>query len=142
MTTELEIPQGATVYLNKPYVKVFWDPAKKVLASMWNGFSTFDEISAIGQRILDAVAFERAEKVLYDARHMEVLDEESQDYISNRFTHDMVGAGVKYAATVLPEDIFAKFSVDNIQEKISNNKEACVNYFGSFKKALEWLDSK
>lgn len=142
MLTEAPIPKNAKVYLDKPYVKIFWDPAGQILASLWNGFSTFDEISVIGQRILDAVSFEKAEKVLYDARYIEVLDDESQLYISNKFTKDMVRAGVKYAATVLPEDAFAKFSVDNIQKTITDNHEACVNYFRSFKQAMEWLESK
>ncbi|MFY0651959.1 MAG: hypothetical protein JXQ96_08005 [Cyclobacteriaceae bacterium] len=136
------IPVNAKVYLDKPYVTIFWNPANKILASIWKGFSTFDEINAIGQRILDAVVFEKATKVLYDAREMEILDNDSEKYISGAFTKEMVNAGVKYAATVLPEDVFAKYSVDNIQKSIDNNKNALVNYFKSLDSALKWLENK
>lgn len=136
------IPTGSKVYLDKPYIKVFWNPKSEVLSSLWTGFSSYEEVAAIGGRILDAVIFEKAEKVLYDARELEVLDNDSQMYISNAFTKDMVNAGVKYAATVLPEDIFAQFSVDNIQQSIAGNKDACVNYFKSFSSALAWLENK
>ena len=142
MISSLSIPHNAKVYLDKPYVKVFWDPATKVLSSVWKGFSTFDEISAIGHRILDAVVFERATKDLYDAREMEILDNDSERYISGAFTKEMVGAGVKYAAAVLPEDVFAKYSIDNIQKTIVDNKKACVNYFKSMSNAVKWLENK
>lgn len=142
MIESLTIPRNAKIYLDKPYVKVFWDPTRKILMSVWKGFSTFDEISAIGHRILDAVVFEKATKVLYDAREMEILDNDSERYISGVFTKEMVSAGVKYAAAVLPEDVFAKYSIDNIQQSIIHNKNACVNYFKSFQNAMEWLENK
>ena len=53
------------------------------------------------------VSFEGAKKVLYDARQIEMLDENSKNYISGDFTHEMIKSGVKYAAAVFPEDIFA-----------------------------------
>lgn len=142
MTETLAIPKNAKIYLDKPYVKVFWDPSTKVLSSVWKGFATFVEISSIGFRILDAVIFEKATKVLYDAREMEILDNDSEKYISGVFTKEMLGAGVKYAAVVLPEDVFAKYSIDNIQQTIISNKNACVNYFNSLPKALKWLENK
>lgn len=136
------LPRNAKVYLDKPYVKIFWNPTNKVLSTIWKGFSTYDEISAIGHRILDAVVFEKATKVLYDAREIEILDNDSERYISGIFTKEMVGAGVKYAAAVLPEDVFAKYSIDNIQQKIIDNKNACVNYFNSMTNAIKWLENK
>ena len=142
MTESFTIPENAKVYLDKPYVKVFWDSSSKVLASVWKGFSTFDEISSIGFRILDAVIFEKATKVLYDAREMEILDNDSEKYIGGVFTKEMVGAGVKYAAVVLPEDVFAKYSIDNIQQTIISNKKASVNYFKSLSMAIKWLENK
>ncbi|MDP4679787.1 MAG: hypothetical protein NWS46_05400 [Cyclobacteriaceae bacterium] len=136
------IPRKAKVYLDKSYVKVYWDPTTKILYTIWKGFSTFDEISAIGHRILDAVVFEKAAKVLYDAREIEILDNDSEKYISGIFTKEMIGAGVKYAAAVLPEDIFAKYSIDNIQKKMIDNKNALVNYFKSMTNAIQWLENK
>ena len=88
------------------------------------------------------VVFEKATKVLYDAREIEILDNDSERYISGIFTKEMVGAGVKYAAAVLPEDVFAKYSIDNIQQKIIDNKNACVNYFNSMANAIKWLENK
>ena len=136
------IPRKAKVYLDKSYVKVYWDPTTKILYTIWKGFSTFDEISAIGHRILDAVVFEKAAKVLYDAREIEILDNDSEKYISGIFTKEMIGAGVKYAAAVLPEDIFAKYSIYNIQKKMIDNKNALVNYFKSMTNAIQWLENK
>ena len=142
MLTSPVIPSNAKVYLDKPYVTIFWDKTNNVLSTIWKGFSTYDEISSIGYRILDAVSFEKATKILYDVRRLEVLDNDSQEYISGKFTKEMVTAGVKYAAVVIPEDAFSKSSIDNIQKSILDNKEACINYFNSLPTAAEWLKNK
>ncbi len=139
MSIQFTIPEGAKVYLDKPYVKVFWNPNDKILSSFWNGFSTYDEIIAIGKRILEATALENAIKVLCDARGLEVLDQDSLEYISKSFTADMKAAGVKFAATVIPEDLLAKFSVDEIKKTQNDNKEVTVLYFNSISKAINWL---
>lgn len=134
--------QNTRVYLDKPYVKVFWNPEDKILMSKWMGFCTYEEIKAVGTRILDAVTFEGAEKVLYDAREIEVLDDHSQKYISGEFTSEMISSGVRFAAAVFPDDIFAKFSLDGIQRNIKQKKISNVTYFQSFSNALNWLKDK
>jgi len=140
MIPAVQIPKHANTYLDKPYVKVFWDPMTNILTSSWIGFCDFDEVSAVGHRILDAVSFEGAKKVLYDARQIEMLDESSKSYISGDFTHEMIKAGVKYAAAVFPEDIFAKITIDQIQQKL--NRTAAVTYFKSLKTASDWLKTR
>ena len=140
MISTVEIPKNANVYLDKPYVKVFWDPMTKILTSSWVGFCDFDEVSAVGRRILDAVNFEGAKKVLYDARQIEMLDENSKNYISGDFTHEMIKSGVKYAAAVFPEDIFAKITIDQIQKKLE--RTTAVIYFKSLATAFDWLKTR
>ena len=140
MSATLPIPKNAKIYLDKPYVKVFWDSTNKILSSQWTGFCEFDEITAVGKRILDAVNFEEAKKVLYDARQIEMLDEASKNYITGNFTRQMIKAGVKYAAAVFPEDVLAKLSIDHIQEKLDKGTD--VNYFNSLSNAFDWLKKK
>lgn len=142
MHTSLEIPKDSKVYLNKPYVQVFWNPLNKILTSRWTGFCTFDEIKAVAQRIIDAVSFEGARKVLYDAREIEVLDEDSQRYIAGDFTKEMIKVGIEYSATVSPTDIFAKFAVDDIQNSIKIPESANNKLFQSVEEAFNWLASR
>lgn len=142
MNTSIEIPKDSKVYLNKPYVQVFWSPLSKILTSRWTGFCTHDEIKAVAQRIIDAVLFEGARKVLYDAREIEVLDENSQKYIAGNFTKEMIKVGIEYSATVLPVDIFAKFSVDDIQSSIKIPEASHNRFFQNIDDASDWLKSK
>lgn len=142
MYTSIEIPKDSKVYLNKPYVQVFWSPINKILTSRWTGFCTFDEIKAVAQRIIDAVMFEGAKKVLYDAREIEVLDEDSQRYIAGDFTKEMIKVGIEYSATVSPTDIFAKFSLDDIQSSIKIPAASHNKFFKNVEEAFEWLQSK
>ncbi|SMD37831.1 hypothetical protein SAMN04488029_3477 [Reichenbachiella faecimaris] len=142
MHTSIEIPKDAKVYLNKPYVQVFWSPINKILTSRWTGFCTYDEIIAVAQRIIDAVTFEGARKVLYDAREIEVLDEQSQKYIAGDFTKEMIKVGIEYSATVSPTDVFAKFSLDDIQSAIKIAEASKNKFFQDVDEAFNWLLSK
>ncbi|PIB34832.1 hypothetical protein BFP72_05145 [Reichenbachiella sp. 5M10] len=142
MSTVPVLSEKSKLYLDKPYVKVFWNPEDRVLTSQWSGFCSFAEIKAVGERILDAVIFEQVEKVLYDAREIEVLDDESQKYISGTFTKDMISSGVKFSATVLPDDVFAKFSIDGIHQKLAHQRISNFEYFQSLSHAFLWLKEK
>ncbi|MEO9967741.1 MAG: hypothetical protein ABJF11_18240 [Reichenbachiella sp.] len=142
MNTSIDIPKNYKVYLNKPYVQVFWNPINKILTSRWTGFCTFDEIKAVAQRIIDAVILEGAKKVLYDARGIEMLDDDSQRYIAGDFTKEMIKVGIEYSATVSPTDVFAKFSVDDIQSSIKIPEASHNKFFKSVDEAFEWLEKQ
>lgn len=130
------------LYLDKPYIKVGFNTCECVLFNVWSGFSTYEEILEVGRRTIEAATKEGAYKVLFDSRKMEVLDMDSLAYISGEFTYQMNKIGIKYAATVLPVDLFAKISIDQIQGKLQDAQVAHGQYFKSFDDALAWLRSK
>lgn len=132
----------AKYYLDKPYIKVGFDPLSGILFNIWNGFASFEEVLQVGKRTLDAALFEKPTKVLFDTRHMEVLDEESQQYVSNEFAKQMREVGIKFTATVLPEDVFAQHSVDRIKEAILTTATTEVKYFNKIDAAVKWLNTK
>lgn len=134
--------QKATIYLDKDYIKVGFSEESKILFNVWNGFSSYEEVLEVGNRTIELAEKKSAKKVLFDTTNMEILDKASRDYISKQFTDKMNSIGVKYAATVLPEDIFARNTVKDIQIKLEQNQNVQVKYFDSCKKALEWLHSK
>lgn len=133
------LPKNAKIYLDKPYVQLFWNPSIEAVICRWTGFCTYEEITGVALRVMDVVLFERAKKVLYDATDMEVLEEESQLFISGAFTRQMIEAGVEYSATVFPKDIFAKFSVDDIRKSMPTLKKSRNLTFDSTQSALAWL---
>jgi hypothetical protein len=132
----------AKYYLDKPYIKVGYDPVSGVLFNIWNGFASFSEVLQIGQRTLEAALFEKPSKMLFDTRNMEVLDEESQQYVSNEFARQMRDIGIKFTATVLPEDEFAQYSVDRIKNAIFTGTSTEIRYFQQISSAIKWLKSK
>jgi hypothetical protein len=134
--------QQATIYLDKEYIKVGYNEEFKILFNIWNGFSSFEEVLEVGNRTLEIADKKSAKKVLFDSTNMEILDKESRDYISNQFTTKMTGLGVKYAATVLPEDVFAQNTIKDIQVRLQQSQNVHVKYFNDCKKALDWLQSK
>ncbi len=132
----------AKYYLDKPYIKVGFDPLSGILFNIWNGFASFEEVLQIGKRTLDAALFEKPTKALFDTRNMEVLDERSQQYVSTEFARQMREVGIKFTATVLPEDEFAKHSVDRIKEALLTTATTEVKYFEKAGAAVKWLSTK
>ncbi|MEQ9423279.1 MAG: hypothetical protein RJQ09_02590 [Cyclobacteriaceae bacterium] len=134
------IIKDSKLYLDKPYIKIAWNAKEGILINHFRGFATHEEIVEIGKRIVEAVKIEKANKILYDARGLEIIDDISRNYIVAEFTNDISKAGVVYAATVLPEDIFAKGSMGRIKDSLKHLDD--VNqFFSSVTKALEWLRS-
>lgn len=132
----------AKIHMDKPYIKIGFNRRENILFNIWDGFASHEEVLEIGQRTIDAAIFEKATKVLFDSRHMEVLDDASHRYISTEFTREMLNVGVLYAATVLPEDIFAKQSIKQIKHYQENAGVGHAHYFSSLQKAFDWLKSK
>ncbi|GEM_PF-4591659 len=132
----------AKYYLDKPYIKVGYDPSSGILFNVWNGFASYEEILQIGERTLEAALFEKPRKALFDTRNMEVLDEPSQRYVSQEFARQLRDAGIKFTATVVPEDEFAKTSVDRIKNAILPGAVTEVRYFKQLGAATKWLGSK
>jgi len=134
------IIKDSKLYLDKPYIKIAWNGKEGILINHFKGFATYEEIVEIGNRILEAVEIEKARKVLYDARGIEIIDDNSRKYIVEDFTQQMVAAGVEYAGTIFPQDIFARDSIHQIRDSLHYLND--VNqFFGSVTKALEWLRS-
>lgn len=132
----------AKYYLDKPYITIGYDPVTGILFNIWNGFASFEEVLQIGKRTLEAALFEKPTKVLFDTRNMEVLDEESQQYVSNEFAKQMRDIGIKFSATVLPEDVFAQHSVDRIKNALLYGASTEVKYFKEISAAVKWLSAK
>jgi len=134
------IIKDSKLYLDKPYIKVAWNQKEGILINHFKGFATYEEIVEIGKRIIEAVKIEKVRKVLYDARGLEIIDDTSRNHIINDFTRQMVEAGVLYAATVLPQDAFARSTMGQIEQSLKYMDE--VNrFFQSVTQALEWLRS-
>lgn len=127
------------LYLDKPYVKIGWNPRDNILASYWKGFFSLEEIVATGNRLIQIAKIEKARKVLYDASAMEILDEESQQFVAGEFTRHMVEAGILFSAATLPNDFIAKTAVENIMAISPESISSRSKVFSSFEEALRWL---
>ncbi|MEM7549314.1 MAG: hypothetical protein AAF363_06565 [Bacteroidota bacterium] len=129
----------SNLYFDKPYVKIAWNKQDELLVSYWMGFFTKEEIVAAGNRTIQVARIENAHKILYDASEMEILDPASQKFISGEFTRQMIEAGIEYSAAVVPDDVLAKSSVNQIKELMGQPIKSRSKYFDSFDQAYKWL---
>lgn len=131
--------KDSKIYLDKPYIKVAYHPQLNIIVHSWNGFSSYNEIQEVGKRTLEAVLKERATRVLYDTRGLEVLDDKSRNYISIEFTIKMIRAGINFSATIMPEDPFAQFSIEEMRHRMERHLPGRIKYFTTVNKAIDWL---
>lgn len=129
------------VYIDLPYVKVACDLERGILFSYWSGFASYEEFVNIGERIVEIISKDQITRILFDTRDMEVIDDYSQAFISGDYTRDMIRLGIRYAATILPEDPIARESLMHIEHSVPVG-ESHNNYFDTVEESLAWLGSR
>ena len=73
-----------------------------------------------------------------DARNLQVLDTEDQNWTNTDWFPRALKSGIKNMALIIPKDIFAKLSVENIMNKVPDT-DLTSKYFTSLEEAENWL---
>lgn len=132
---------NARIYIDLPYVKVASHPGWGILFTYWSGFASYEDFVNIGERVSEIISKDQLEKILFDTRELEVIDDYSQAFISGDYTREMIRQGVRFAATVLPTDPIARESLMNIEHTVPVSEDY-NNYFDTAEEAIGWLLSR
>lgn len=118
-------------------VRIDYDPAKKRLTQVWNGFIPSKDF----RDAIDAtVKFSEKNPVITivsDTLNQGVVKPEDTEYAGSVMPK-LASRGLKGMAFVIPENIFTQLS---LKKFASNEQTKGVQYFRSVKEAHEWLDS-
>ncbi len=94
----------------KSFVNISWDEEVGCTIAEWKGFSYGEELRIGMNKILELVKVKNATKTVADLRKMRMTSQEDQDWIIKDWTPRAIAAGIKYAASLVPESQVAKSS--------------------------------
>jgi hypothetical protein len=131
------IPTIETYYESKA-VHIGWDKVNRYIHVEWKGYASNTEYLEILGKQLSLTKEKKATKIMYDLRKMGVVSAENQKYTNEVYFPEVAKAGSKFAAIIVPENIFGEVSVNSILGK-TNNALFDAKLFKDNSSATKWL---
>jgi hypothetical protein len=125
-------------YYDSKAIRIDWDKVNKYIHVEWKGYASNTEYLEILGKQLALTKEKKAAKILYDLRKMGVVSAENQKYTNDVYFPEVAKAGSKYAAIIVPENIFGEVSVNSILGK-TNNALFEAKLFKDSSSATKWL---
>lgn len=123
--------------MDTDFLQVLYYPEKKRMVQNWSGFINTEDFKKTIDQVIALSEKYKIEKILSDTSKQSILKMEATDYAAS-VVPKILKNGVRKMAFLVPENIFAKLSVNNFIDK--SGKEE-IKYFANKQKAEEWLDS-
>ena len=124
--------------MDTPYLTVHWNEEIKCVWMEWKKFVKGAGFRNGLDKGLELIIAKESSKWLADLTRLKVVDMEDQEWSNNDWFPRAIEGGIQWMAIVVPEDIFAKMSVNSIMEKVPT-MQLTVHYFDSLHEAEDWL---
>jgi hypothetical protein len=115
-----------------------YDAALDCWVLTWNAYVFSDEYREINTRVLERLENRTMHKMIRDTRKLNIISAKDQEWFSEFVAPQLVLAGLKYSAVILPENQLAKMAVEDIVHRL-NPKIVDTRFFGDMDSAREWL---
>ena len=127
------------IYFESDYVVVSWDPEIQAVIAVWNGYlDGLDKVRTGHAKIIELAEQQKATKWLNDLRNLKVVDRADQEWLSKELPPLLHKAGIRFAATVIPQSPTAQLSNRNILRNLKEG-EFAKETFSSLEEAKAWL---
>jgi hypothetical protein len=117
------------------HVEVRYDPEAKILHCRWRGKQTTEGIQKAAAIILKITRERKIEKVLNDNADVIGSWQDAAGWAATEWFPDMIAAGLRHFAWILPTNVFAELSV----RRAIAGMDGVVMTFNDYEKAYEWL---
>ncbi|WKN31957.1 hypothetical protein PZB74_01120 [Porifericola rhodea] len=117
--------------------EITFDETNKIVVAKWSGFLKLDTTKKACDAMVKFVKENRVNKHLSDQSTLKVLSKEVQGYLVGEAFPELDKAGLRRLAVLVSEDVFAKATVDNVNNatmmgnikvKTCNSKKECIEY--------------
>lgn len=143
-TKDEELLKNAIEVLNTPSSYAAYLPEfKAMLCVVKKNFITKKDFETLFNAIGEAAKINKAEKVIFDKRNMEVFDQEGMTWYHIVWKEELLSSiGLKKHRKLLPNDDFFKTSVELGKEKIAREhnfdfSRFDIQYFDDLSEALK-----
>ena len=130
-------------YFESAHIRIFWDEQIQCVVGEWLSFAKGKDFREPLVKGLELARNMRARRWLADTRKLGVITQDDLEWHEKDLIPQFVQAGVRYVATVVPNDVFAKWSLEALkQSKELKESALIVNTFGTLDDAKAWLKNQ
>lgn len=128
---------GDDVYFTVPGIAtVRWDGPRSTVVVEWDGWANAGEFKSLLDAELRALREHGGTCLLADCRRQRVLNLADQERANREWLPEVLAAGLKRFAIVLPE---SETAAAHLRERLSSVTEMQVAYFATVEEARDWL---
>jgi hypothetical protein len=106
----------------------------------WHGYTSRELFNELLTEVLTFLVKKKSNKLILDVRDHPGLSPEGQKDASNRCVEWAKQNGQLWHATILPPDVFSKFSVQNFGKRIDADAPVINRYFETVESATAWME--
>jgi hypothetical protein len=128
-------------YFDKEFATVEYKPDSEIVVARMTEYADGEEFHAYMNSILDAVTEKDCPSVLADTRDHPPLDQADQNWSVETWGPKAEQAGVKQMATLAPESVVSKMSVESVTENAGSVDDIERRWFEEYEDAASWLEA-
>ena len=123
-------------------LKIEEDTSFQGLLLTWNGFTNDEEFKVCIDKSLEYIGEYAATRLIHDMTNSQGISPKSQEYASTQSKKITEKLGQIKRALIMPKDVFAKFSVNNVNQRTIVEDGQIRRNFQSYEEARDWLLSE
>ena len=113
-----------------------FDAVTNSIISEFKGFMSFEQHKTLGINILQMASQKGVKKVIVDTSELQVIPQETQNWISTTWFPEANKTGLKAMAFLVPKSVFGKMSTESVNQKAGN---ITIQYFENMSLAKDWI---
>jgi hypothetical protein len=133
----VDVPPKADVYLDEPWLTIWWDSSRKCVHGQWKAFATSAELRAGLMKGLEAIKQKRATAYVSDTRAIKLIVQKDQAWLQDTWIPLAMAAGLKRVAVVTGAPGLGKTTVMEIVKEVDD--ESFLRNFDTLSEAFAWV---
>jgi hypothetical protein len=134
-------PQDDQVFLDKPWVRTWWDEAHKCVHAEFKSFVNNADFRSCTLGIVDAIKDVSSDSLISDNRRLEGVTVEDQLWLRDTWTPLAVDAGLRRIAVVLARQGMGKIASEAIIGRFGD-RTFLTRTFDSIDAAQKWIGER
>jgi hypothetical protein len=125
------------VYVDKPWLHMWWDSEHECLRSQWKAFANSAEFRAGLMKALDAIRERHAVRYVSDTRKVKVIVHADQEWVTETWVPLMAAAGLRRFGLVTADAGLGKLTVEEVIAEV-HDRGFLMHKFDSVDAAMKW----
>ncbi len=131
--------------ISETFAELYYDVTLPCFVINWIGFQKLELVKPFCEKVVQILSEMRIENpkltsFIGNTLSLEVLTPEIQAYWDKEWNPAMYHAGGRFLALIVPNNVFAQFSLEQYSDIITEKlQEVQVRFFDDIENAKEWL---